>query len=333
MKTELRWAYPFVLWLLPLLFAFFWQQYRNSRRRLPAIAFSDVQLVKVAKSIRHRWEGHLPMSLIALAIVLATLALARPQHGLQRRVTTTAGIDIVLCLDTSTSMQAMDLSPNRLQAALEVSQQFVEGRPNDRIGIVVFGGQAITQCPLTTDHGAVQTYLKSIQLGATGVDGTALGNGLATSLNRLKKADGKSRVIILLTDGRNNAGEMDPVAAAKLAKSLGVRVYTIGAATRGQAPVSVRDPLGFDRQVMVRVDLDEELLTKIATETGGKYFRATDTETLAQIFGDINRLEKTEKPRQEVTEYRELYHWWLMPAIFCLFGAMILEATLWRELP
>ena len=329
-----QWLNPWALWLLLCLPVLLYTLDRRSKRRLPSISFSDLRLVAWSKATRPSYEQHLPLALLALALVLATLALARPRHGISKRSDKSkAGIDIMLCLDTSGSMQAMDLAPNRLTAALTVSKAFVEARPDDRIGLVVFAGQAVTQCPLTSDHSALLTYLDQVRIGATGTDGTAIGNGLATALNRLKKVQSKSKVVILLTDGRNNAGELDPLGAAKLAKSLGVRVYTIGAGKRGEAPMPVPDPFGFNRRVMVRVDIDEGTLQAIASETGGRYFRATDTEGLANVYEEINRLEKTDKPKEEIVEYRELYAYFLIPAIFLLAAHLWLRSVVWGELP
>lgn len=323
----LHWAAPWALLFFPVIFALLYVQSRASRRRLPSIGFSDLRLIKWSRSARQSYQGWIPLALIALAIVCGILALARPQRGLAKRTVTKAGIDIMMCLDTSSSMQAMDLLPNRLDAALEVSKQFVAGRPDDRIGLVVFAGQSMTACPLTHDHAALSLYLENVRIGATGTDGTAIGNGLATAINRLKKAEGKSKVIILLTDGSNNAGELDPIAGAKLAKTFGIRVYTIGAATRGEAPVPVNDPFGMRRQVNVKVDLDEDTLQKIAIETGGKYYRATDTQSLGSVYREINQLEKIEKPKQEI-EYQELYLMFLVPATILL--AMKLAFDLWE---
>ena len=313
-REFLHWAYPQVGWLALILLLALWPSWVRARRRRPSLDWPSLAILKGLPKVSVHSEARRPWSWLLMAVLLALLALARPQMGLETRVQTSQGIDIVLCLDTSTSMEAMDLLPNRLAAAVAVSKKFVEGRGSDRIGLVCFGGTALTQCPLTSDHQTLLTYLDQIQPGQTGVDGTAI----ATSVNRLKKANGKSKVIILLTDGRNNGGEIDPLAAADLAKKLGVRIYTIGAATLGQAPVRVRDPLGFDRQVMVRVDLDEDSLREIALRTGGQFFRATDADSLAGIFQQIDRLEKNDAPARAQVEYRELFDWPLLIAILCL---------------
>lgn len=332
-REFLHWAQPYAALLLLPLLLWLWPYWQRARRRRPALNFPQLDLVEGLPGVRPRYESWRPWSWLLLASLLGIVALARPQWGYEHKVQTTQGIDIVLCLDTSTSMEAMDLEPNRLQAAIEVSKRFVEGRPGDRIGLVCFGGQALTQCPLTTDHETLTTYLEHIQPGQTGLDGTAIGTGIATSVNRLKKANGKSKVVILLTDGRNNAGEIDPLVAADLAKTMGVRVYTIGAATQGEAPVRVRDPLGMNRQVMVRVDLDEDTLRGIAQRTGGRFFRATDTRSLDQIFSEIDRLEKNDAPAQDRVEYRELFDWPLLVSILCLLVFLALEYGPKREGP
>ena len=324
-KEFLHWDHPYAGFLCLLLLLWLWPSWRQTRRRRPSLDWPSIALLKGLPGVSVRSESHRPWTWLVAATLLAVTSLARPQMGLETRVQTAQGIDIVLCLDTSTSMEAMDLLPNRITAAINVSKKFVEERGADRIGLVCFGGQALTQCPLTSDHQTLLNYLDRIEPGQTGVDGTAIGNGIATAVNRLKKANGKSKVIILLTDGRNNAGEIDPPAAADLAKKFGVRIYTIGAGTRGQAPVRVRDPLGFDRQVMVRVDLDEDSLRDIARRTGGQFFRATDSDSLAEIFQQIDRLEKNDAPAQSQVEYRELFDWPLLCAILCLI------LFLWEE--
>ena len=332
--TTFHWAQPWAFWLLPLALLLLYNQTRNSRRRLPTVGYSDLNLVKWSPACRSRYEGHLPMALLALAVLLAILALAKPQILVhQKNENKQAGIDIMLALDTSGSMRAMDLLPNRIQAAVAVSKKFVEGRPNDRIGLVVFAGESITQCPLTSEHSALTIFLDGVNVGATGTDGTAIGNGLANCLNRLKKAEGKSKIIVLLTDGSNNSGELDPLAAAKLAKAMGVKIYTVGAAKHGAAPFPMQDPYGLQRQVMIKCDLDEDLLKKMATETGGQYFHASDTESLGRIFDEIDKMEKTEKPKDEIVDQRELYVYFLLPAIALLFGSLWINTIVWGELP
>lgn len=327
------WERPWILLLLLVIPLLLWNQARRSRWRLPMVGFSDLKLVDWSHSVRHRYEGRWPLTLLVLALTLGLLAAAQPEQGIEQQNMSASGIDIMIALDTSTSMEAMDLQPTRIGAAVQVSENFIKGRPSDRIGVVVFGGQALTVCPLSSDHSSLESYLENVKAGMTGVDGTAIGNGIATCLNRLKTSEAKSKVIILLTDGRNNLGEIDPLAAARMSQALGVRIYTIGAATRGQAPFNVRDQMGGMRQVLVDVDLDEDLLEKIATITGGKYFRATDSESLEEIFTEIDHMEKTDQPRKQIVTYHQLYPWFLVPAMAILGLLLLLDVTAWRELP
>lgn len=324
----MRFASPQFLLLIPLLLALLWASWRKARQRRGSIGYSDLSLVRWSTAARPAWESHLPLALLAGALVLGLVALARPQLGLTRTTIPSSGVDIVLTLDTSTSMEARDLLPNRLVAAREVSKAFVAARPADRIGLVVYGGTALTQCPLTADHAALQSLLETVEIGSTGVDGTAIGNALATSINRVKDSDARSKVIILLTDGRNNLGEIEPIAAAELASQLGVKVYTIGVGTAGGV-----DPFGLPWPGMGEVDLDEDTLTQIAETTGGRYFRADDNASLARIYSEIDRLEKTELPAQTRVEYRELYSWFLFPALLLGGLGMLLDGTVLKEVP
>ena len=253
------------------------------------------------------------------------MAFARPQTGVTAENVTTEGIDIVLALDLSSSMLAEDLQPNRIEAAKQVAAQFVSGRRNDRIGLVVFAGDAFTQAPLTLDYDVVTTLLDELEVGIID-DGTAIGMGLATAVKRLQGSEADSKVIILLTDGRNNRGEIDPVTAAQLAQALDVRIYAIGAGTQGVARVPVDDPLFGRRYAQMQVDIDEPTLQETAALTGGRYFRATDTESLQQIYKEIDELETTEIEVELFTRYGELFH---VPLLFGL-GALLLEVGLGR---
>lgn len=329
----MRFATPYAFLLLPLLAALWWVNIRRGRVRQAAVGFSDIALVRVPGAVRPAWEDRVPIALTALALILLVGALARPQAGLTTQQVTSNGIDMVLCLDTSGSMSAQDLLPTRVVAARKVSQQFVRERPNDRLGLVVFSGVAFTQCPLTTDHGALQTLLDGVKIGMTRTDGTAIGSAIATAINRLKDVPGKSRVIILLTDGSNNSGEIDPITAAKMAAKYGIKIYTIGMGTDGMAPMTVSDPLLGEQTVMVRGDLDEASLQKIADLTGGRFFRATDVDALAGVYAEINRLEKREAPKTEVVDFSELYPWLLLPALALLGLQAMLERTVLQEVP
>ncbi|NDD28822.1 MAG: VWA domain-containing protein [Proteobacteria bacterium] len=329
----MRFETPLALLLLPIIALLWWASIRRGRPRQAAIGYSDIALVRFPGAIRPAWEDRIPVALTALAMTLLVIALARPQHGLTTQQVSSNGIDMMLCLDTSGSMNAQDLVPTRVAAARKVSQQFVRERTDDRLGLVVFSAVAFTQCPLTTDHGALLTLLDSVKIGMTRTDGTAIGSAIATCINRLKDVPGKSKVIVLLTDGSNNAGEIDPLTAAKMAAKYGIKIYTIGMGTTGLAPMTVNDPVLGERTVMVRGDLDEGTLQKIADLTGGRFFRATDTEALAGVYGEINRLEKREAPKAAVVDYRELYPWFLLPALALLGLNALLERSVLQEVP
>jgi Ca-activated chloride channel family protein len=264
-----------------------------------------------------------------------SFALARPQAGQKSSEIYNQGIDILLALDTSTSMQAIDFKPaNRFEAAKKVAKEFVKGRTHDRIGIVVFAGLAYTQCPLTADTDAVLNFLDQSAIGMTQVDGTAIGSAIATAVNRLKDSPGKSRVVILVTDGRSNIGEIDPLTAAQAAQALGARVYTIGAGQPGGALYPVDDPF-FGRQYvkMPGQELDESTLAKIAETTGGRYFRATDSAALERIFKQIDSMEKSEIKTVKYTNYTELFGWMLWPAFILLLLEIALANTWLKRLP
>ena len=248
------------------------------------------------------------------------ISVARPQSAEHNTKTNADGIDIVLAIDVSTSMLAQDFKPDRITAAKEVAASFVADRPTDRIGLVVFAGESLTQSPLTTDQSTLQTMLARIRSGVI-EDGTAIGNGLATSINRLRESDAKSKVIILLTDGVNNRGQISPLTAAEIAKEYGIRVYTIGVGTRGQAPYPAKDMFGNQTVVMAEVEIDEEILTSIAEQTGGQYFRATDKQKLAAIYDQINTLEKS---KVEVSHYTILHEEYL-PFLLAALAALVLE--------
>ena len=280
---------PWALLLLAVPAACLWLQ----RRRRTHYGFSLGQaLVQGPPSARVRLKRILPV-LWAVAMALLCVALARPRSGITYEEYLTRGVDIVLTLDCSGSMLSEDFKPdNRLEVAKAVVKEFVQSRPSDRLGLVVFSGQAFTQCPLTLDHGILLTFLERVKVGLI-EDGTAIGNALAISVDRLTKSDAKSRVIVLLTDGQNNRGEVDPLTAAEIARTFNIKVYTIGVGTRGFAMMPVDDPVFGKRYVQTQVNIDEDVLTKIAQKTGGKYFRATDPEKLKEIYQTIGSLEKS----------------------------------------
>ncbi len=268
-----------------------------------------------------------------LALALLVFALAGPRLGRTKVKSYSEGIDIVLALDISSSMRALDFPPgDRLAAAKKVAREFIEGRPGDRIGLVVFASNSYTQCPLTTDHAVLLDLLEEIEIGDI-ADGTAVGMAIGNALNRLKDVAGGSRVVVLLTDGMNNAGVLDPLTAAGLARSLGVRVYTIGAGTKGQAPYPVEDPIFGRRVQYIEVDIDEETLMAIADSTGGLYFRATDLESLERIYERIDALEKVKVETEEFVEYRDIGARMLWPALALVMLEVVLGATWLRRVP
>jgi len=269
----------------------------------------------------------------ALALLLLVFVLAGPRLGSTKVTTHSEGIDIVLALDISGSMRALDFPPgDRLAAAKQVARRFIEGRAGDRIGLVVFASESYTQCPLTTDYGVLLSLLDQVQIGDI-QDGTAIGMAIGNALNRLKEIPGKSRVIVLLTDGMNNTGALEPLTAAGLARSLGVKIYTVGAGTRGMAPYPFDDPIFGRRIRQVQVDLDERTLQAIADSTGGLYFRATDLPTLEQIYTRIDELEKTEVEQEEFVEYRDIGAPLLWPALALVLLELALGFTWLRRLP
>lgn len=267
---------------------------------------------------------HLPFVLRLISVALVIVVIARPQSVDNWEETETQGIDIVMALDVSGSMLAQDLEPDRLQAAKKVAAEFITDRPNDNIGLVIFAGESFTQCPLTTDHKVLLNLLNEIEFGMI-EDGTAIGLGLATSVNRLKDSGSDSRVVILLTDGTNNSGQIAPLTAADLARSYGIRVYTVGVGTKGMAPTPVNTPYGIRMQNMP-VDIDEKTLTEIAAMTGGQYFRAQDTEGLRQVYDEIDEMEKYLISVQNVTRRKELF----LPFALAALGLVLLELLLRR---
>jgi len=331
MFNNITFAYPWVLYLLliiPLLIA--WYIFRGMKSQ-SSVTYSSLQIFKDVPSTLREKIRHIPTSLRLIAIVLLIVALARPQNFSSGENISTEGIDISMVLDISGSMLAEDLKPNRLEAAKNVIDKFIEGRISDRIGLVVFARDAFTQCPLTIDYSVLRNLLLDIKSGMI-EDGTAIGNAIANGVNRLKDSDAKSRIIILLTDGVNNSGEVDPVSAAEIAATFGIRVYTIGVGTRGEAPYPVQTPFGI-RYQMVPVEIDEGVLQNIAKITDGQYFRATSNRTLQDIYDKIDKLEKS---KVEITSYKnasELYYPWLFGGIIFILFELVLSKTVLRKLP
>ncbi|WP_430974642.1 vWA domain-containing protein [Sunxiuqinia rutila] len=284
----------------------------------------------LSKSWKH-YLRHLPFVLQLAGIALLTVALARPQSSNSWQDVTTEGIDIVIALDISSSMLARDFQPNRLEAAKNVATEFISGRRDDKMGLVVFSGESFTQCPLTTDHAVLINLFRDIESGMI-EDGTAIGNGLATSVARLKESDAISKVIILLTDGENNRGEIAPETAAELAKTFGIRVYTVGVGTIGTAPYPMETPFGTQMRE-VEVKIDEETLQKIADITDGRYFRATNNDKLVQIYEEIDQLEKSKMEVKEYSRKDEEFSRMAMLAGVVLLLGLFLKTTLFRNIP
>lgn len=302
------------------------------RIRPGSIRYSDVGNVKLASPGRAVVQRHVPFGVRLFALAAMIVAFARPQSGVSSENVVTEGIDIVLALDISSSMLAEDLEPNRIEAAKQVAADFVAVRRNDRIGLVVFAGEAFTQVPLTLDHGVLTTVLSELEVGMV-EDGTAIGMGLATAVKRLEASEAKSRVVVLLTDGRNNRGEIDPATAAQMAQALGIKVYAIGAGTRGVARVPVDDPVFGRRYAQMRVEIDEAVLQETAQLTGGRYFRATDRESLERIYREIDELERTEIEVQHFTRYGELFPVPLGVGLGLLVLEIVIGHTLLRRIP
>lgn len=323
--------YPGLLWLLvlPLLLVFHYIWLELSGRR-PHLRVSSVYPWKSGGFTVLSVLRHLPFALRIAALSLIIVAIARPRSSTQMEKVNTEGIDIVLAMDVSTSMLARDFTPDRISAAKDIAIEFIAQRPSDRLGIVVFAGESYTQCPLTTDRATLINLMKEVQTDLI-EDGTAIGNGLATAVARMKDSDAKSRVVILLTDGVNNRGEISPQTAAQIAATYGIRVYTIGVGANGTAPYPVMTPWGVEVQ-QVNVEIDEALLKDIASATGGRYFRATDNTKLSEIYSEINRMEKTRTTLDSFPVYKELFATYAIAALLCLIAEMLLRLML-RRLP
>lgn len=319
-------GYLFLLLLLIPVIGWYIYQMRNADASLRMSSLST--LGKQPKNLRV-WLIHVPLGLRVACILLLTLALARPQMSNRWQSESTEGIDIMMALDISGTMQAEDLKPNRLEAAKTVATDFVIARPNDQIGLVVFAGESFTQCPLTTDHAVLVNLFQSVKFGMI-EDGTAIGLGLANAVNRMKDSQTKSKVVILLTDGSNNRGEIDPMTAAQIAQTYGIRVYAIGVGSYGQARVPVQTPMGVQYMTMDS-EFDEATLRQIAQTTGGEYFRATDNSSLKAIYEQIDQLEKTKLRVREYSKRTENFAPWLMAALMCLLLEIILRYFVLRS--
>jgi Ca-activated chloride channel homolog len=331
--TFFRFADPWFLLLLCLLPLFVGWTRKNREAVLP---YSSIGQLKTVQSPQMRLLLALPRILRAMAFALLVLALAQPQEGQKRNEILSAGVDIVLAIDTSGSMQALDFMKdnnriNRLEVVKDVVSGFIKNRENDRMGMVVFGDEAFTQCPLTLDQDILLSFLKNLEIGVAG-DSTAIGSAIGIAVKRLKDLKSKSKVIILLTDGRNNAGSLSPLQAAEIRKTYGIKIYTIGVGTRGKAPFLVDSVFG-KQYIYQDVEIDEKTLQEIAEKTEAQYFRATDLESLKTIYQQIDRLEKSEVKVLDRSEYNELFHYFLIPGFFLVLLEVILTHTRLRRIP
>lgn len=324
--------YPHLLWLLviPALLIVHYIYLELCGRR-PHLRVSDIRYWEAGGKSVLSYLRHAPMLLRTVALSMIIIAIARPRSSSKMDKIDTEGIDIVLAMDVSTSMLARDFTPDRISAAKDIAIEFISQRPSDRIGIVVFAGESYTQCPLTTDRATLINLMKEIQTGLI-EDGTAIGNGLATAVARMQGSDAKSRVVILLTDGVNNRGEITPQTAADIAKTYGIRVYTIGVGANGTAPYPVITPWGVQMQD-VEVEIDEDLLKGIAETTGGRYFRATDNTKLSEIYSEINKMEKARTTIDSFPVYKELFMDFALVALICLLLEVVFNAFILKRLP
>lgn len=334
----MRFKDPEFLLLLLVWIPMIWVYVLRERKSRPAIRFSDLGIIKQLPSSFFIKARHLLLALRLLGVGLLVIALARPQEGRSDEEVTTEGVDIMLVLDISESMQALDFQPeNRLSVAKSTIADFINKRQHDRIGLVVFASRSYTKCPLTLDYNVVQTFLKDITFSEISFQ-TAIGTAIATASNRLKDSPAKSKVIILATDGANNAGDIPPLTAAKAAHEFGIKIYTIGIGKTGQVPFPVQMKNPFTGEIIKQVqmmesDLDEKSLTEIASTTGGKFFRATNAEKLKQIYDNIDKLEKTEIKTKIYTSYNEKFYPWLWAGFVLLILELILSHTRFRRIP
>lgn len=328
-----RFQDPIFLVLIVVAFGILAYYIKFKRAKAASIRYSDINLVRRLKPSFRIRERHILPVLRALAIVLLAFALARPQSGRKGQEISSEGIDIVLALDISGSMRAEDFKPhNRLYVAKQVIKEFISGRQSDRIGLVVFSKQSFTQCPLTLDYGVLFNFLDKVDFGMI-EDGTAIGLAIANAVNRLRESEAEGKVVILLSDGRNNAGEIDPITAAQAARAMNVKIYTIGAGKPGNAPYPVDDPIFGRRYIYVENEIDEATLRQIAQITGGEYFRAKHEEALALIYKQISEMEQTEIKVKEYLQYNELFSNYALAGLLLLVTEIVLANTRYRKIP
>ena len=326
----MNFLYPNILWLMaiiPLIVLY----YIFVARRKASLTVSTIGGRRAPRPFRY-WLRPLPIVLRMVAVALFIVALARPVNITEEHETTTDGIDIVMAMDISGSMLARDFTPDRLTSAKHLAAEFVANRRGDRIAGVAFAGEAFTQAPLTSDQAVVETMLSRLRSGVV-EDGTAIGNGLATAINRLRESGAKSKVVILLTDGVNNRGQISPLMAAEIARDMGIKVYTIGVGTRGRAPYPAVDMFGNKTTVMADVEIDEELLREISSMTGGKYYRAVFVEALREIYAEINELETSKVQVTNYLTYEELFLMWVVVGLLCLGWELLFDKVVLNRLP
>ncbi|MBI2518910.1 MAG: VWA domain-containing protein [Bdellovibrio sp.] len=328
----MRFAHPWFFLLLLFIIPLYLRGHTSGGR----FRFSSLEIIKKIRTNSNFHPRQILLLLRILVLVFFVLAMARPQQGKKFTEISSEGVDVMLVLDTSGSMHALDFERegkrvNRLAIIKEVVAKFIDKRTNDRMGLVVFGDDAFTQCPLTLDHGILLELLSKVEIGMAG-ESTAIGSAMGVGINRMKDLKAKSKVMILLTDGRNNAGQLPPDKAAEVAKTFDIKIYTIGVGTHGKAPF-LTDTIFGQRYVYQDVDIDEDTLRTVATETNGKYYRATHTEELEQIYDEIDRLEKTEITSKTYTEYNELFGYFVLLGIFALLAEILLGQTILRKIP
>jgi Ca-activated chloride channel homolog len=320
----------FLYGLIIIPFMIFWYLKKDSKLKSDILYPSIAVFKNIKPSLKQRLR-HVLFVLRVIAIFFLVICLARPQTSAKGENVYSEGIDIVLCLDVSGSMLAADFNPNRLEAAKKVASEFIDGRTNDRIGLVIFSAESFTQCPMTMDYAVLKNLMMDVKSGLL-EDGTAIGMGIATAVNRLKDSKAKSKVMILLTDGVNNRGSIDPITATQLAQSFGMRIYTVGVGTIGEAPFPIQTPYGIRYQNMP-VEIDEAMLKQIAEMTGGEYFRATNNKKLRDIYENIDQMEKTRVEIKEFRRYTELFYEFLMIALIALGLEILLRNTIYRKIP
>ena len=324
-------ANPWVLVLAVLIPLAFWWQKQWGNRREGTIQLSSVQVVKNVTGLSGEWKLKLARTIQMIVFSLLIMAMARPRAVRDLTETSVNVVDINLVLDISSSMRAEDFKPNRLEAAKATARKFIEDREGDRIGLLVFAGESYIQCPLTIDYDVLLDLLDQVEIVDEAHDGTAIGMAIAHGINRLRSSDAKSRIMVLLSDGSNNAGELDPITAAGFAAEYDIKIYAIGVGSRGKAPFPVDDPVFGKRYVQVDVEMDEKTLQQLAETTNGQYFRATDEERLSEIYDEINSLERSEISVKQFREYKELFGWMLIPSVVIMLSMMFVNESIFRK--